>query len=275
MNGEGVNQAEATTTEELSFDEAGSDTEETSAEATGEQPGTEQTEEAKPADTAGKPEETAQPDFLKIKYNGAEETLTKEKAIEYAQKGRNYDKIMQRLNALENDTSRKVFEAQAQASGLTLEQYADRLQKLQQEIQIRNISSEFKKNNPDATDEIASQYARAQYQNQVNAMAQRQALAAQQAEQANQQRAASQVEAFMHEYPDVDIEKLPEEVVMDINQNGETLLSAYRSYENREMRKALDAERKRTANVKKATGRLNESVGTESADPFIDGLING
>ena len=221
--------------------------------------------------------ETQEDDFsLPIKYNGATENLTREEATILAQKGRNYDKMMERLNALQNDPTRRVFEEQARRSGLTLEEYADRLQQFQEESNITQIANNFKAQNPEVSDEVATQYARAEYQNQINAREQQDAIQRQHAEEIRHQRASEQVEIFMRDYPDVDIAKLPEEVILDINQNGETLLSAYRAYENKQLRIELDRERKNNVNAQKATGNLADSVGNDKGmDDFVDGLFNG
>lgn len=52
---------------------------------------------------------------LKIKYNGAEQELSRERAVELAQKGMNYDHVKEQLerlkNAPENDISETRFDA--------------------------------------------------------------------------------------------------------------------------------------------------------------------
>lgn len=213
---------------------------------------------------------------LDIKYNGATESLTKEQAIEYAQKGRNYDKMMDRLTALQNDPTRRVFEEQARRAGLSLEDYANRLQRFQTESEITRIANKFKEQNPDASDAAASQYARAEYQNQLNARAQQEAAQRQQMDAVRQQRAREQVEAFLNTYPDIDIRSLPQEVVDDININGESLLSAYRAFENKRLRTELEAARTNRANKAKATGGLSDNAGgDDGGDPFLSGLLGG
>ena len=56
----------------------------------------EETTEAE--DTTEESTTTAEEPFMSIRYNGADENLTREQAIELAQKGKNYDKIYNRLN---------------------------------------------------------------------------------------------------------------------------------------------------------------------------------
>jgi len=51
---------------------------------------------------------------LRVKYNGAEQELTREQAVEFAQKGMNYDHVKEQLerlkNAPENDISENRFQ---------------------------------------------------------------------------------------------------------------------------------------------------------------------
>lgn len=261
---ENTNQIESMENDDLSFDEANTTSDEETHET--ETSETETTETPEPQDDWK----------LDIKYNGAIESLTKEQAIEYAQKGRNYDKVMSQLNALRNDPTRQVFEEQARRAGLSLDEYAQRLQRFQEESNITRIANDFKQKNPDVSDEVANQYARAEYQNQINLRAQQDAMQRAQAQSVREQRAKDQVEAFLQTYPDVDIRTLPQEVVDDINIRGETLLSAYRAFENKRLRSELEAARTNQANKAKATGNLSDNAGSDTGgDPFLAGLLGG
>ena len=262
-----TNQNESIAEDDLTFDEVitSTDTDESTDTA------------AEPAESTEEPAAEPVDDWkLDIKYNGATESLTKEQAIEYAQKGRNYDKMMERLNALQNDPVRAVIAEQARRANMTTEEYVDRLQRFQTESDITRIANAFKEKNPDVSDEVATQYARAEYQNQINARQQQEALQRQQADSVRQQKARDQVEAFLNTYPDVDIRALPQEVIDDINLRGETLLSAYRAYENKRLRSELEAARTNQANKAKATGALSENAGSDDGgDPFLQGLLGG
>lgn len=263
---ENTNQIESMGNDDLSFEEVYTTSDDSS----------DQNGEVHETETTETPEQPKDDWKLDIKYNGATESLTKEQAIEYAQKGRNYDKMMERLNALQNDPTRRVFEEQARRAGLSLEDYAQRLQRFQEESNITRIANDFKQKNPDVSDEVASQYARAEYQNQINLRAQQDAMQRAQAQNVRQQKARDQVEAFLETYPDVDIRTLPQEVVDDINLRGETLLSAYRAFENKRLRSELEAARTNQTNKAKATGNLSDNAGSDTdGDPFLQGLLGG
>lgn len=245
-----------TTDDDFSFDEMFSNTDETSENETTDSNASEES-------------------FLDIRYNGADEHLTREQAIELAQKGRNYDKIYQRMQELQNDPIRKMVAEQAERAGLTLEEYTNRLAQFQETSAINRIAREFKAKNPDVSDDVATQYAQSEYRNQQNAKQQETANQRAQAEQAKADMAKQQVQVFMREYPDVDLQNLPQEVIDDIDNNGETLLSAYRHYENIQLRKELQASRTNNLNRGKAVGNIAQNVGGKKGDvdPFLAGLL--
>lgn len=263
MGEETTNQTPAETTESTSDDDFG--------QFLAEEP--EETTESTEQHETTEPKQEEQP-FLDIKYNGATEHLTKDQTVELAQKGRNYDKVYQRLQDIQNSPVLQTISEQANRAGLSLEEYANRLAEFQQTSDINKIAEDFKASHPDASDEIAQDYAQKAYEGQLAQQQQAQAQEAAQ-EQADMQSAAEeQVKAFMKEYPDVDLNKLPPEVINDIDNNGETLLNAYRAYDNRQLRAALQASRKNTENVKRGAGNLSaNSGGTGEMEPFLQGLL--
>jgi hypothetical protein len=259
MADEMTNQSTETTETESGFEDLFAD----------EAPETEPTQAEETPETAPKEEAP----FMTVKYNGAEQNLSKEDAITFAQKGMNYDKIHNQLEQLRNDPTMKVFAEQAQRAGLSLPEYAQRLQQFQAESEMTRIANEFKRENPDVTDEVARKYAEAQYQNAAMQKQQQQAQQLAQIEADKQKMAYSQLEAFLNVYPNVDIEHLPVEVIDEINA-GEPLLSAYRAYENKQMKDTIKALRQNKDNEAVATGNLSENKGSmEGGDPFLAGLL--
>lgn len=270
-----ANQQTADTSAELSIDEVNEPTseptgeEETADEST--TPGTDKdaenkTPEAKPEDSPAEP-------FLTIKYNGAEENLSRDDAITLAQKGRNYDKVYGKLQEVQNSPALKAIEAQAQRAGLSVDDYVEQLNHFQEQSDIQKIAEAYKQRFPESTDEAALSYAQVAYRNAVSQREAQQRNVEEQSSQQEQTAIASEIDAFTKEYPDVDIEKLPVEVIEDIN-NGEKLMSAYRAYENRQLKSELEALRKNDANKKKATGSVKDNSGAgESKDSFLKGLF--
>lgn len=211
--------------------------------------------------------------FMTVKYNGEEQGLSQDEAITYAQKGMNYDKVYGQLEQMRNDPIRRVFEEQAQRAGLSLNEYAERLDQFQRESAINRLANTFMDENPDATEDIARKYAEAQYNSTLAQNEREQANSIAQEEANRQQWAMSQIEAFQRAYPDVDIRTLPQDVIDEINA-GESLLSAYRAHENREMKETITALRQNRYNEETSTGTLsNNSKQEGGGDPFLDGLL--
>ena len=230
--------------------------------------------EEAPETTAETTEEPAvEAPFMTVKYNGAEQGLSQDEAITYAQKGMNYDKVYGQLEQLRNDPIRRVFEEQAQRAGLSLNEYAERLGQFQKESAINRIANAFMDENPDATEDIARKYAEAQYNSTLAQERQTQADSIAQEEAQKQQWAYAQIEAFQRAYPDVDIRTLPADVIDDINA-GESLLSAYRAHENKEMKNTIATLRQNKSNESVATGNLSDNSSSEAGgDPFLQGLL--
>jgi len=268
---EGVNQTDSMTTDDFSFDLDDFQTSDDSE--TTESTDTETTEETEqPVEAQPQAEENP---FLDIKYNGATEHLTEAEAIALAQKGRNYDKLQERLEAMENNPVLKLIEAQARNAGLSTEEYVNKLNTLQEQSSINRIAQQYKQQNPNVDERAAIDYARLVFQQQMQQRQKEEAQYLQQAEQIKQQRANAEVEAFMKEYPDVDIVNggLPDEVIEAINA-GESLMQAYRGYEIKLLKEQLAAERKNKANAVKSAGRLSANAKSDNGeDPFVQGLL--
>lgn len=224
----------------------------------------------------GEPSEdkSAEQPFLDIKYNGAEEHLTKEQAITLAQKGRNYDKIMDKYNQLANSPALKIISEQAKRANMSVDDYVSRLEEFQRRADQNKIAQQFREQHPDAEDDVVDAYAEQAYQNQI-AQEKAQEVKAQEDYQANlQERAKQMLDDFIAEYPDVDVTQLPEEVKNDIDNNGMSLLDAYRAYDLKLTKQALADERQNKANRSASTGTLSDNKGSvESNDAFLQGLL--
>lgn len=235
-------------------------------------------EEAEPEETEEVTEEEATPETpdtfeLGIRYNGQDMTLSREQATTLAQKGMNYDKMYERLQSYENDPAMKIIRQQAEAQGMTVQQFADRLQKFQDQYSVQQIARDFKKENPDVTDEVANKYAEQAYQNQ-KARTESERIARESAQRQEQDTALIQeVQAFNQMYPDVKIEDLPADVIDDIN-SGTKLETAYLRWQTRELRNRVANNETNARNKSKNIGSASDNVGgTGEEDPFLKGLF--
>ena len=173
-------------------------------------------------------------DFLNIRYNGEDKALTQDEAIMLAQKGMNYDKVKGKLDALENGALKSIS-AIAERAGMTIDEYAERLNDFQEQSEITQIANEYQKKHPDVDDDAAHEYANAVYQNKRDAKARQDAET--QAKRQEQENAyfRDQVQALYNYNPDIDIEHLDTEVIDDIN-SGMSPMEAYLRWENKSLR---------------------------------------
>jgi hypothetical protein len=105
---------------------------------------TEETEVEAP-ETQEQETQTEQPEqtpFLKVKYNKEEMELDEERARELAQKGLNYDKTIERLQALESDPRLSFIEDLAQQHGMTPDEYIEAVQQQREQSRIDELVSQ-------------------------------------------------------------------------------------------------------------------------------------
>lgn len=209
---------------------------------------------------------------LDIRYNGQNQTLNREQATTLAQKGMNYDKINERLQQALNNPVLKVLESNAKKAGMSVEDYANRMAQFQDTMNIQQIAKEFKSQHQDASDEVATAYANEVYKNRLADIAKQDAEAAKASEQAEQNKLIAEVQAFTQRFPDVDIEKLPADVIDDINA-GTPLMEAYLSYENQQLRNRLSNHDTNEKNKNNSVGKVSDNSGSDKTDPFLEGLL--
>lgn len=210
---------------------------------------------------------------LDIRYNGQNQTLNREQATTLAQKGMNYDKINERLQQALNNPVLKVLESNAKKAGMSVEDYANRMAQFQDTMNIQQIAKEFKSQHQDASDEVATAYANEVYKNRLADIAKKDAEAAKASEQAEQNKLIAEVQAFTQRFPDVDIEKLPADVIDDINA-GTPLMEAYLSYENQQLRNRLSNHDTNEKNKNNSVGKVSDNSGSGKTDPFLEGLLD-
>jgi hypothetical protein len=219
-----------------------------------------------------KPTEEPDEDFLDITYNGEAKKLSKKDAITFAQKGMNYDKQTQKLNALQNDPVMKAFKAQADSVGLSLNDYAQRLSQFQEQSQIKQIADNFIAENPDVSEEVAKKYAEAEFKNQKITQASQQLQQSKEQAKSENDHLISEVKSFSQRYPSVEIEKLPVEVIDEIN-SGASLETAYLRYQNTQLNTRLKNDSLNKANKQKNVGSITSDVSGTGKDPFLEGLF--
>ena len=229
-----------------------------------------ETEESQPEHSEPKQPEEPKPDTIpdrfKVKYNKQEVELTQDQLLEAAQKGLDYDRIRET-----RDRYMAPIERLAQQAGMPTDQF---LQKLDGVIKYNAVEDKRQVLIGQGFDENAAQYmAELAYENELlkngQAAQNRQMNERAHARQALQNRISKDISDFEAKYPDVNT--LPKEVVAEIK-NGEIPIVAYQAHLIRENGKRLKAFEQNQRNRQTAAGPV-KSIGAESSDPFLDGLL--
>lgn len=207
------------------------------------------------------PEDT-KPEMFTVRFNGQDLSLSREELIKNAQKGLNYDHVLQQRDELRNSRELQILDRFARESGMTREEYLNELEKM---AENRAVQAEVEKGVPE---EAARQLV-----NYRKAEAEAQGLkAAEQLKAEEKQRRDQEIAEFVKEYPEV--KEFPQEVYDKIAA-GESPLSAYRAYENRELKVRLAAMEQNAKNRKTSVGSAKGDGAGEETDDFLSGFWGG
>lgn len=224
--------------------------------------------EPEPKAQPSEPKPDTIPEKFKVKYNKQEVELTHEQLLEVAQKGLDYDRLREN-----RDRYMTPIERLAQQAGLPTDQFM-----LQLEGVIKYNAVEAKKQAfmSQGYEEDAAQYmADLAYENEMlkngQAMQNRQQDERAQAQQALQNKISQDIADFEAKFPDVN--KLPDEVAAAIK-TGEPPVVAYQAYLIRENDKKLKALEQNQKNRETTAGPA-KTIGAETSDPFLEGLMGG
>ena len=217
-----------------------------------------QTAGGKPDGDGGSAKEPPEPVYT-VSFLGEQRELPVSELITAAQKGLNYDHVKSEREALREQSGAyqnayAVMEQMAQASGMTLDEYAAFCGKTLEENRLRE---QLDRGVPE---DVAKRLLELE-QNES-----RRAGEEQQRQQQEAQRA--QYAELLREYPD--LKELPDEVAASIA-GGERPLAAYRAYELRQLKSELSALKKAEENKRKSTGSLQGDA-PEVVDDFLFGF---
>lgn len=232
----------------------------------------------KPAeDTADKP---ADKPGIRITYLGEEKDLSYEDAVTLAQKGMNYDRILQERDTLkaardQTDSSLREVEKWAHQAGMELNEYIDYLQTTRRAQDVEREVNSIRQKYPDIPEEAAKEMAETRIKEKdakEQQTAQQRKTEAEKAEQ-------KPWEDFVQRYPSMDTwEKIPADVVSEI-ESGASPVEAMQRHEMRELQKQIaDLNTKigqleqNKKNKEAALPSASSTRDTEPKDAFLEGL---
>ena len=221
-------------------------------------------------------EPTSEDDFLTITYNGNQEKLTRDRAVELSQKGMNYDRLLERYNTLQqqtNSSAYKTIQDLAMKAGVSVDEYATRLNDFAKRSEIGQIVQQLKQKYTDVDPNLLTDYANQLYEqnNQKRIEQQRQEQAY--IENVRKQAMLKDIEFMQREFPKQDLQHLPEEVINMMQYDQIGLKEAYLIYQNKKLTNMLNNRNKNADNKQKSVGSIAKDSGKTVADPFMAGFL--
>jgi len=242
---------------------------------------TETTEEATPAETEEevKEDEFDYSPFLenlskKVKYNGEEIKIDNlEDVVTNYQKGKNYDKLQDKLNSLENSEEMQYIDDLAKQNGMTRSDYIKAVKENQAKLDLQaeqdRIAEMVANNVPEevAREVVETARLRKEYNEKI--------LKIDQEKKQSQEKAKENAEydKFLNAYPDIDLDKIPKEVFAEAKEND--LLTAYTKHQLKIAQEEIK-QLKQNDKIKKSSPikGVTEYGGTinEKQDAFLMGF---
>ena len=228
----------------------------------------EERKDAQEPEPEAKEPEKADDDFLTIRFNKADMKLTKEKAVELAQKGANYDHVFQELQSYREGPIGRAMKAYADAAGMSVEQYAEMMEQQQAAAAEKQAMEELQDQYPDAPEELLREHVKLKLEENKAKTAS--------AVETKRQREWSEALA---EYPDIKPDSVPQDV-HDAVANGMKPLDALRLHELAylraqiaDLKSANEKKQHQDENRARSIGSASGvSSGREADDDFSVGL---
>lgn len=223
---------------------------------------------------------------LDIVYNGQPMQLSREQAVQLAQKGMNYDKKLQEIELLKNSPERQLLSQLAEQSGLPYDQFLNNFQNQIRQSTVQVKAEQLAMQNGldmDTAMMLAeSEFEKEQLQNRINAEDQKRQQFQQQLELRQMAEAqwknqfTREISEILKENPDFqkqypNVESMPK-VMQDAILGGGSIKQAYQQYVIEQQRNEIAAYKQNQINMNQSPG---SAVGrnANSSDAFLSSLF--
>lgn len=197
-----------------------------------------------------------------LKHNGEESEVDRDKVIELAQKGMDYDRIKEERDRFKADsdtiTKLKAQESFLQELAKSNDMTVDQLMETTRARMLMN-------NNPGMDEEAALKQVREEASKAAEKKESEKAK-----EPSPEERRQAMFAGFLAAYPDVKAGDIPQEVWNDAAKTFD-LVGAYQRYENRQLRKEIETLRQNNKNRERSLGSA-KSVGSRTQSQAFDAL---
>ena len=232
-------------------------------------------EETKPEpETQTEPKSDAKPETIRIKYNGKEQDITLEQAVELAQKGMNYDKVLNERNGLRVDArASELIRRLADESGMDIEKYVAFVEDQQKTMLLQREIEAINEKYPDMPQEAVRELAksRAAEKERKNA----ETAAARKKEQ--DEAARKPWMDFLREFPEYK-DELPNDVVAYIEKGSSPVEAMLRfkldeqEAKYKELEQKLNVQAQNEKTKKQSVGSVESTATKPATDAFLAGF---
>jgi len=193
-------------------------------------------------------------DKIKVKYNKEEKELSYDEAVEYAQKGMNYDHILSERDNLKK--SRAELEELAKEDGKTLDEFIASIKESKYNSKIENRMKEL------VSEGVPESHARKMAELELSKPVTKDPL-------------VEEFKALHAEFPETkdldDLSKFPQEVIESIK-GGKSPVIAWAKYSTEQAKKQAEIDKNNSINSIKDTGSLSSKDDVGKKDKFLEGL---
>lgn len=210
----------------------------------------------------------------KAKYNKESiQVDSMDDVINNFQKGLNYDKMIEKLNNLENSKVFSYVSQKANQLGMTVEEYMNSVEQYEQEQeQIRQqekIEEMVSNGVPEeiAKEVVATSQLRKELQEEKNKLEKEK-----QEREANENKNKEYAE-FLEAFPNVKAEDIPREVFLNAQKSN--LKTAYLEWQNAELQKQIEINKTNSKNATSSVGSTTQYGAkdeTANSDLFLEGF---
>ena len=208
----------------------------------------------------------------KVKYNKeAVQIDSIDDVINNYQKGLNYDKLVEKLNNLENSKAMSYITNKASELGMSVDEYMEQVENYEKEQEKQKEQERLEEMISNGVPEDVAKEVIATSQLRKELQAEKNQLEKEKKEKLDKESKDKEYADFIKEFPDVKAEDIPKDVFL--NAENSSLREAYMKYQLEEQRKQIEILKKQNENKSSSVGSTTEFGGKENkaTDPFLEG----
>ena len=260
---ESVEETETNSLEDNTFEETTNDTLDTQVESIDTQ-----------VENSDTPDVSVDEPFLQIKYDKEEIGLSKKKEKKKKEKGKNYERLYNKYNSLN-----EPIERLARLNGMDVNTFLSELNNSQFNLEVNKEMQNLKNEYPTTEEGILKELASKRVTERISLQEQKVQEENQRNEDAQKSEILRQLDLFRNEFPDLEPDKLDPQVYEYVK-GGYTLLEAYNKWargignKNQAVRdKKAQINNLNEANKNKSLGNTSSVEGVEK-DAFLSGFLD-